>query len=215
MTAYKFRPASSMEFTFDILLNRRLYCADWKTLNDPMEGSVVYSYDSSDPNRHQDKLEKLLNETQRLRVCSLSKTFDCHLLWAHYASGFTGVAIEVDIPDNSPVVRELRYRGVYAFVPVNQLGNPKQSAMEILSSKYSEWEYEKEVRILQESEWFSDGLVVKRVITGTRMNPSLFEALRIVCQNERIEISTLGVGDEGLDADYYDIETPVRRPIRR
>jgi hypothetical protein len=32
-------------------------------------------------------------------VCALTKSFDNHLLWAHYANGYSGVAIEVEIED--------------------------------------------------------------------------------------------------------------------
>ena len=41
MKAYKFRAASQFAFALDIIFNRRLYCADWRTLNDPMEGRFV------------------------------------------------------------------------------------------------------------------------------------------------------------------------------
>ncbi|MGR3174323.1 MAG: hypothetical protein ACUZ8N_06955 [Candidatus Scalindua sp.] len=39
MKAYKFRPASQIAFASDIIINKRLHCADWKNLNDPMEGT--------------------------------------------------------------------------------------------------------------------------------------------------------------------------------
>lgn len=38
MKLYKFRSLDNIEFTFDILLNERLYCANYKDLNDPFEG---------------------------------------------------------------------------------------------------------------------------------------------------------------------------------
>lgn len=45
MRAFKFRPSSKIEFALDILINRRLHCADWRALNDPMEGLFVYATD--------------------------------------------------------------------------------------------------------------------------------------------------------------------------
>jgi len=43
---------------------------------------------------------------------------------------------------------------------------------------------------------------VRRIIVGQRMNPSLFEALRIVCEHKGITINRVGIGDEGIDADH-------------
>ena len=43
MRAFKFRSAQRMDHIFDILHNRRLHCADWTSLNDPIEASFTYS----------------------------------------------------------------------------------------------------------------------------------------------------------------------------
>src|SRR5205823_14520369 len=48
MLAYKFRSASEMQHAFDILINQRLHCSDWRKLNDPMEGQFGYSHNASD-----------------------------------------------------------------------------------------------------------------------------------------------------------------------
>ncbi|MGD9874527.1 MAG: hypothetical protein AB7T27_09695 [Kiritimatiellia bacterium] len=44
MKAYKFKSAAQIPHALDIILNNRLYCADWSSLNDPMEGVFSYSY---------------------------------------------------------------------------------------------------------------------------------------------------------------------------
>ena len=38
MKLYKFRSFENIEFTLDIIMNERLYCAQHKSLNDPFEG---------------------------------------------------------------------------------------------------------------------------------------------------------------------------------
>ena len=48
MLAYKFRSANQLEYAFDVVLNNRLHCADWRKLNDPMEGMFSYSHGSGD-----------------------------------------------------------------------------------------------------------------------------------------------------------------------
>ncbi|HFD32509.1 MAG TPA: hypothetical protein ENJ28_07405 [Gammaproteobacteria bacterium] len=95
MKAYKFRSAAQIGFAFDILINRRLYCADWRNLNDPMEGMFVYGSDSSQESEISKRVKGIVSAKRKYKVCSLAGTFDSHLLWSHYAGGFDGVAIEV------------------------------------------------------------------------------------------------------------------------
>lgn len=200
MKAYKFRSSSQLPFALDIMFNNRLHCSDWRNLNDPMEGMFAYSYNATDERDFRDEVASIVKHKQQLKVCSLSKTFDCHLLWAHYASGFTGLAIEVELPQ-SPAVKIVKYRGVFASVSFENPRPPYDIASEILSSKYAEWSYEKEVRILQHDEWYALPKPVTRVIAGHRMDPALFEALRIICERKRITLNRTGIGDEGIDAD--------------
>lgn len=127
----------------------------------------------------------LRQEKKHLLICSLSKTFDSHLLWAHYAEGFRGLAIEVDLPQNS-LIQPVEY----GCVPINVdfESNSPPTPRRILLSKYVEWKYEEEVRILQPEKWYKE-LTVKRVIAGGRIEPSLFEALRIICEARNITLS--------------------------
>ena len=202
MIAYKFRAPSQIEFTLDILFNNRLYCADWGSLNDPMEGAFGYGKQVSDEKDYSTFLSEIASEKGNLKVCSLSKTFDCHLLWAHYAAGFTGVAIEVELPDVAREIVNVQYRGVFAHVAIADELAAAEVARSILGSKYREWEYEQEVRVLQPSTYYKLAKPVRRLIVGHRMNRSLFEALRIICEKKNIVINQTGIGDEGIDADH-------------
>lgn len=202
MIAYKFRAPTQVEFALDILFENRLHCADWSALNDPMEGVFSYRRRVTDGKDYSTFLAEIENEKKLLKVCALSKTFDCHLLWAHYAAGFSGMAIEVELPHNAPEVVEVQYRGVFAQVAIADEAVAAETARTILGSKYSEWAYEKEVRILHDSAWYKLSKPVRRVIAGHRMNPSLFEALRIICEKKGITINRTGIGDEGIDADF-------------
>lgn len=82
--------------------------------------------------------------------------------------------------------------------------SPDELANQVLSSKYREWEYEQEVRILQTNEWFYLDKPVRQVIAGHRMPSALFEAMNIICNSMGIEFCRTGVGDEGIDADYVE-----------
>lgn len=191
-----------MDFVFDIIFNKRLYCAEWHTLNDPVEGVFVYSHSGSDQEAAAIFMKEIEQSKKPLRVCSLSKTFDNHLLWAHYASGFSGVAIEFEIDETEDEVIDINYRGVFAAVNESNSADPSSVAKAVLSSKYDAWSYEQEIRILTTEYFYKLKNPISRIIAGHRMAQPLFDALRIVCEKLDIEVARTGIGDEGIDADY-------------
>lgn len=216
MRAYKFRASTNIEFALDIILNRRLFCADWKALNDPMEGMFAYSTHGEDP-RAQQIVKGIGTAKSRYKVCSLSRSFQSHLLWAHYAGGFDGLAIEVELPDDDPDICDVAYRGVFAFLDMDQVRDEDEAARRILFSKYQEWAYEEEVRVLSDQPYYHLDQPIRRVIVGPRMNQALFRTLHMVCEREEIEFTKVGIGDEGIDADFVPPEdiNRVRRGLRR
>lgn len=199
MLAYKFRSSTQLAFALDIILNKRLHCSDWRELNDPMEGIFRYSYGSEDERALYEKCADILSgQKKRLLVCSLSKRFNSPLLWAHYAEGFRGLVIEVELPDNSPSIRSVVY-GDALPLKVFFDGNSPPTAEEILSYKYRVWDKEDEVRILHTDEWYRP-TPVKRVITGHRMDDASFQALKIICERKHITLSQAGIGSHGIEA---------------
>ncbi|MDX1699008.1 MAG: DUF2971 domain-containing protein [Melioribacteraceae bacterium] len=201
MKAYKFRSSEQIAFAFDIIIKRRLYCSDWKDLNDPMEGMYAYNH-SGNTDIIAERVKGIRKSKEQYKICSLSETFDSHLLWAHYAGGFNGVAIELNLPDNDSNIKKVEHRGVYGYVDMNDFTSEEEAARTILFSKYDAWKYEKEIRILNRTNWYNLDNQVTRVIAGHRMSSALFEVLNITCTNLGIELCRLGIGDEGLDADY-------------
>lgn len=212
MRAYKFRSSAQVEFALDIILNRRLRCSDWRKLNDPMEGLFFYSARGDEP-YVEDFIRGIGGAKSRYKVCSLSADFQSHLLWAHYAGGFDGLAIEVDLPDDDYRIRKVQYRGVFHFLDIQRIRTEDQAARDILFSKYQEWSYEQEIRILSEDDWYRLASPVRRVIAGQRMNQALFSTLAMVCDKQGIEFCKVGIGDEGIDADPVrksDLDIPAR-----
>jgi len=202
MKVYKFRSSEQISFIFDILLNKRLYCTDWKNLNDPMEGLFVYSYKKNLD--VEEKVKGIVETKQKYKICSLSKTYDNHLLWAHYANGFDGVAIEIELPDNSSSIKEIDYnRGVFAGVDIASDIKEEDVAKSILFSKSSVWAYEEEVRILHDSSFY-ENIKVTKVIAGHRVQDALFNVLNMVCNQLNIEFGKVGIGDEGIDIDNVE-----------
>jgi hypothetical protein len=200
MKAYKFRGPDQIQFALDIILNGRLYCANWTDLNDPMEGIFVPRSPVDGGDDCKREVEQIIEEKKKLRVCSLSKTYNSHLLWAHYASGFSGLAIEVDLPNDCPDVKSIEYRGVFAWVRTEEAMDASLAANKILSSKYDEWKYEDEVRILKQGDEYKLREPVKRIICGHRMNPALFDGLKIICESRDIEIKRTTIMEDGIRA---------------
>lgn len=210
MKAYKFRSASQIEFILDIILNRRLFCSDWRKLNDPMEGVFAFSTNGDDTEA-QRRVKGIGDAKSRYKICSLSADFQSHLLWSHYAGGFDGVAIEVELPKKNPDVHRVKYRGVFEFLNMDTVFDEDTAARKILFSKYKEWKYEKEIRILSFDQYYPLIIPIRRVIAGHRMNDALFETLYLVCEREGITFCRVGIGDEGIDADeIHDFHLPRR-----
>lgn len=210
MIAYKFRSEDQLAFALDIIFNQRLYCSDWSILNDPMEGLFGYSNDEDiDP---KEQVEKIIAEKQHIRICSLSRTIDSHLLWAHYASGFSGLAIEVILPDTDNRIKNINYSDSYSHISINGKFDPNEAASTVLSNKYKDWEYEQEVRVLNTNneQFFRLNEPVSKVIVGHRMKPALFQALRIICKQKNIPFSVIDIADatiipQNIPHDRIDI----------
>jgi hypothetical protein len=207
MNAFKFRSAEQIPFALDIILKKRLYCSDWRILNDPLEGQFSYSYRSiapfsgkklKDTDYFDDLADEISDEKQKKKVCSLSLTAESKLLWAHYASGFTGLAIEVELPDVSPSICKVEYVGLRE-VDMHQYRGASAEVGTILSTKFEEWSYEEEIRIIQNEPWFTLNSKIQRVICGQRMNNAMYEALRIVCNSKGIPISQIYMDHDGID----------------
>jgi hypothetical protein len=142
MLAYKFRGADQIPFALDIILNQRLYCSCPSKFNDPLEGFFTSMIlESKNPQRTIEASHEVIRERSHLRVCSLSMIFDFIPLWAYYASDFSGLAIEVEISEEAPEVKKIRYTN-YPSLGLLPQDDPKQAACESLCMKREEWSHE-------------------------------------------------------------------------
>jgi hypothetical protein len=174
---YKYRDLRGDGFKYfvDIILNNRLYAADWRTLNDPMEGTFVYLAKDV-------TLAELLKEKKsQVRVCSLTSDCENKLMWAHYADGNRGVVIEVEIDSSKYDIRKMKYDGITDLVGAD---NQEPSAEELLSHKLSDWDYEKEERVFvkdsgqKKTNHAYVNVKVKQIILGSAMCEQEIESIR-------------------------------------
>lgn len=181
MKLFKFRSFENIEFTLDIIMNERLYCAHHKDLNDPFEGlfstiewkgggivrsivqpivrPIVSDLQGNYPQtvfKTLDELPSLGNDT---RICSLSSSMADVRMWSLYASGHTGCVIEVDLEPENEIVSVKYEKGLQHFKDKLSVDT---KAIDVLSFKTDHWQYEKEYRIVTDNDFYS----VKGKITG-------------------------------------------------
>ncbi len=210
MKLYKFRSTNNFEYIVDILLRKRLHCCNIKQFNDVTEGD----FRSGNEDGHEvEYFEKGLNYSKRLKelkVCSLTKTFNNHLLWAYYANGYNGVAIELDIPDSPNKLYEVEYTDDFIYfsdLVLNESTDIDYSAKPLCMKK-KRWSHENEMRIIVEDEFYKLQRPISRVIIGSRVNFNMGHVFYLLCSKlgiplERAVIADWGIYTVGFQNNYF------------
>ncbi|EGR1265477.1 DUF2971 domain-containing protein [Vibrio cholerae] len=186
-TFYKYKSLDNFEFLLDILLRERLYAGRFNELNDPMEG--VIEVEKTVPKILEKEWERILSE---LRICCFTTDDENTLMWAHYANGGRGCAIEFELHDDYKPIKVS-----YAKKPVvNKSELTKEKAVEILRYKDKSWKYEQEYRCLTEEMFVP--IIVKKLILGPRVPKStvkLLEGILGCCKPDLRIYQQKGNGD--------------------
>ncbi len=186
---YKYRGFNNIEFALDIFLNERLYAADFRSLNDPMEGRFRYSKSIVD----KDRINEILIEKTELGILSLSEDANNHLLWSYYAEGHSGFAVGVQIvPNQELFLEQINY--------VDDFRPPDFDAKSVLTMKHNTWQHENEYRVLKPT-YTGDPFVkikVKELIFGKNAKKNNEQKMNLLCTlverlNLDIEIKTIEV----------------------
>jgi len=197
MKVYKFRTVENLHFIIDIVFNRRLYCCQSDQLNDIREADIRVGNDEGRVHEIIEFGDQVTKRLRELRVCSFSKSFDNHLLWAHYGGGYTGIAIEVDLEDGD--VTEVLYDDNFIFLSeLIEKGSPENTARQVLARKYKAWSYEEEVRLITKTEYYPLTRPISRIIVGSRTDPALVSALYLICSHFGITLDRMVVADWGI-----------------
>lgn len=178
--AYKYRGGrglldkdgeSIFERDVTTLVNNQLYLPTKDGLNDPTEGvygdgalRMFFNLLSEYSHNVEEQYNKFADKFSNVGVYSLSKSFDNELLWAYYASGHTGFAIEYDIDVLEQSLNYNTYIQLLYKFDVEYLNDVPQidistirgnEITEILKrfigTKSSSWAHEKEVRLIFEN----------------------------------------------------------------
>ncbi len=144
MIVYHF---TSSEFALRALRDRRLKIARINELNDPFEFCAAGSTNADTRIR----LETFMNQVNEQHgVICFCKNYHDPVLWSHYADGHRGVALVFDIPDDIAITIDYRpERFKLDADAAIQPGSFEESDLnQLISAKFSSWEYEKEIRMM-------------------------------------------------------------------
>ena len=179
MLLYKYRALTHLRFTLDILLNQRLYCSFYDQLNDPFEG-VFYTITEApltvgtvveaSQRKTQNSIKDLsyFNALDQYRICSLSKSLSDVRMWSHYAHALTGLAIEIDLPKDFDGLYKVRYKESLPSFNTDLLEGPEPST--VLVNKTKHWKYEKEYRIIRNTDYVDIRSMIRGIYFGPRMS---------------------------------------------
>jgi hypothetical protein len=151
-TLFKYRSLSNLDFILDAILNKRLYAALYKDLNDPMEGKFKYKMTLSASAADRRFVELLIREQDSVRICSLSETAANTLLWSYYAAGHSGMVLGVKVNDRGAEVVKVNYTNDLEFRPFDGSAAGTE-ARKVLLNKSPQWAHEREVRVLTRTDY--------------------------------------------------------------
>ncbi len=198
MRLYKYRGFTNIEFALDIFVHQRLYAANFKRLNDPMEGRFVYSRGSL----NREELAEIRGNKAAYNVLSLSETERNMLMWSYYAEGHSGFVVGVDVADSRAIVEPVTY------VDDLQLDTTDGDiARQVLTKKLRLWEHEKEHRVLIRGDHFVS-VDVKQLIFGLESDGTKKDLLTKIATKfcPSIEVTTISRDQlEKGDVEPYDM----------
>lgn len=147
MKLYKFRPLASaqdLKYIKEILETGRFWHSNFSQFNDVREGGFTIF-----PNNEvvdQKIIDLIYNDKNQYRICSFSneQAFKNPVMWGHYANGFKGLVIEIEVEDGS--VNKVKY--VKDLYHVKNYLSCDKNTKNILTRKFKPWQYEEEYRSL-------------------------------------------------------------------
>jgi hypothetical protein len=137
----------------EAIRENHIWCARFDKLNDPMEGIFALSPTTARaPDGPLIPLE-VRNLMQTMGVCCFSDTNENYVMWAHYADEYRGICVEYsthDLSDGLPDVFAVRVQYDIQLPKPRYEETPDRqgAAIKALSSKNSDWFYEREWRLL-------------------------------------------------------------------
>lgn len=199
MILYKYRSFENLEFALDIFVNKRLYAANFRSLNDPMEGRFIYTKGMLSKT----DIKKIRGEKSEYKLLSLSETSTNMLMWSYYSEGHKGFVVGVKVNDSNATTDPVEY------VDDLKLENNHDGdvAKRILTKKLKLWTHEKEHRVFTQGHQFIS-VDIKELVFGIHTEERHVELLSKIAKKfcPGIDIRTLTRSDlETGEVDEFEI----------
>lgn len=142
---YKFKSLNNFPHVLDIFENKEIYCALYSELNDPFESLYINLF------RFPAHFPVVFLDPEKFRICSFSENYDDVRMWSFYADSHKGIAIEIEIEDNSKLL-SVDYDDSFIRLIAKEVAN--RDIKVVLKYKTTHWSFEKEFRIINDSPFY-------------------------------------------------------------
>lgn len=208
---YRYRSIENLHRELKTIENAFLYCAAYKDMNDPMEGLYASSKRLQRSTSYENIQKEILSNKRKIGVCSFSEVYNHELMWAHYASQFSGICIAYDLfallkhlPEDTSFVRMFYNEEVPNVGLTNRPAD--ELAKMVLSFKNHRWLYEREWRMFAEQGQasYQNQKCVAKVYIGSRMD---------LAQRRKIEdrLKPLKIPISIMDLNGYSMTFNIER----
>lgn len=175
---------TSLETLEDYILpHARIRVSTFDKVNDPFE---LFAISQSNKESRQ-KFNWLYEHwVKTLGFISMSETWSNPLMWAHYGKNHTGVCLGIDVPDGKAIKVSYEPSRLQMVLDLTKLETAIDEGIirTVATTKYKEWEYEREWRLLERLEHsdsetglyyldFSPNFELREIIVGARCERSM------------------------------------------
>ena len=153
---YRYRNVNSpknLDRELKAIRENHLWCSRFDSLNDPMEGFFGLTPTAARAPDGPLVPPEVRSVMQQMGVCCFSDTYESDVMWAHYAGEYRGICVQYsthDLCDGLPDVYAVRvqYDVQTPVLRADETPDREEAAIKALSSKKSDWYYEREWRFL-------------------------------------------------------------------
>lgn len=180
---------------------RYLWCARYRSLNDPMEGFYDPTTALVGDANYRMLARSIFEEKQDVGIACFSEALDNVLMWTHYAGNYSGICIKYSfdrllngLPREALLVR-VAYDEAPPLITPDDVANSRTAACKILSQKRYNWAYEREWRVLANPERVTTGNreVIEGIYLGSRISGEDRHAITSRFQSSDIQISQMRI----------------------
>jgi hypothetical protein len=175
---YRYRLPKDLDRELEAIEEGYLFSARYLDMNDPMEGLFVSGHLLREHKHFYEIREAIVSAKSQIGICSFSDVYDHELMWAHYASDFTGICVSYSVSHLlKNLADDITFVRMYYNEKVPTVHRPRmevdQLAKMVLSNKNYRWLYEREWRMFARPGKirYGDKSCVTHVYLGFRMKP--------------------------------------------